>query len=740
MLALNPGPWRWGQALLVAASGAAVFIGGYEAAGLTAGLAAFIGSWNVMLEQHMPGAHRRRLTPVAGVALVLSAMAGFSLSAWHASPWALIGTGAALTTGCYYLCLTLRAAPPGGFLYLLAYTLCSTVPVTTGQLPPLLGWVTAGAAAGLLINILETLAVGRAAEYRAAARAYHSLAALITAADGEREAARHAAVTDLDAAWEAVRRGATNGTRRSGEWQRLVDLCQYAATAVAAAGALPRTTHRSTLNTWHAAASDTAQRLAQQARRGPLRPTQASLQDSDPVPASQDSDPVPTSHGGDQVPASQGGDRVPASQVSAPTDATARLHQALADARRSLDAPTPAGHHPVDSARYPSLWAALGAGARGHSYAWRYAMRTGGAVLAAGGLAHLAGLTRPDWAMIAAGSVVLAPGSIGTVNRAVQRCLGTLLGLGATAAVLAPHPAELTVVLLAPILVGLAQPFLAKNSALAMTVLTPGVLPLSYGGTGPYLPMLDDRLLTTALGCAVAVLTVLALWRRPDPVLLRGQLAASIRALTTEASGPHAERIRRRTVLTAVQNTGNAFRQVLGDIRPPQGALALRPAFLALQDLGFQLAARPLSATDRARAAQAMNTLAEAAAHGTPPPPGGLPADWATPEARDAARRLRAALGDGLPLPTGDNLIHGQLRNSIGNPLPHIPVALIDPAGTQADVAYTDSQGRYVLHPARAGRHLLIATADSTTTPTAHVVLVPEANGSGTWGGGVRSS
>ncbi|WP_405754545.1 FUSC family protein [Streptomyces sp. NBC_01411] len=700
VLALNPGPWLWGQALLVAGAGAAVFISGYEAAGLTAGLAAFIGSWNVMLEQRMPAAHRRRLTPVAGIALVLSAMTGFSLSAWHASPFTSIAVGAALTTGCYYLCLTLRAAPPGGFLYLLAYTLCSTVPVTTGQLPSLLGWTTAGATAGWVINVIETLAVGRSAEYRAVARAYRSLAVLITAEGGKREAARHAAITELDAAWEAVRRGATNRTRRSGEWQRLVDLCQYAATAVAAAGALPRTTHPSTLNTWHATATDTAQRLAQQARRAPLSPTPASTQDSDPAPQSRS---------------------------GMPTDARARLHQALTDARQSLDTPTPAGHHPVDTARYPSLWAALAAGARGHSYAWRYAMRTGGAALAAGGLAHLAGLTRPGWAMIAAGSVLLAPSSIGTANRAVQRCLGTLLGLGATAALLALHPAETTVVLLAAMLVGLAQPFLAKNSALAMTVLTPGVLPLSYRGTGPYLPMLDDRLLTTALGCAAAVLTVLALWRRPDPDLLRGHLATAIRALTTEAAGPHAERIRRRTVLTAVQNTGNAFRQALGDIRPPQAALALWPAFLALQDLGFQLAARPLTATDHARAAQSMNALAEAAAHGTPPRPGGLPADWATPEARDAFRRLRAALGDGLPLPTDDDhLIHGQLRTSNGNPLPHTPVTLIDPAGTQADVAYTDSQGRYVLHPTRAGRHLLVATADSTTAPTAHVVLVPE--------------
>ncbi|XIG72852.1 hypothetical protein C1N81_05055 (plasmid) [Streptomyces sp. SGAir0957] len=172
--------------------------------------------------------------------------------------------------------------------------------------------------------------------------------------------------------------------------------------------------------------------------------------------------------------------------------------------------------------------------------------------------------------------------------------------------------------------------------------------------------------------------------------------------------------------------TGNAFRQALGDIRPPQAALALWPAFLALQDLGFQLAARPLSATDHAHAVPAMNTLAEAAGQGTPPRPGGLPAGWATPEARDAFRRLRAALSDGLPLPAGDHLVHGHLRGSNGTPLPHTPVTLIDPAGNQADVAYTDSQGRYVLHPTRAGRHLLVATTDSTTAPSAHVVLVPE--------------
>lgn len=703
VLALNPGPWLWGQALLVAGSGAAVFLCGVWAAGLTAGLAAFVGSWNVMLEQRTPAAHRRRLTPVTGVALVLAAMAGFTLSAVHASPWAVIGTGAALTAGCYYLCLVLRAAPPGGFLYLLAYSLCGATPVTTGQLPALLGWAAAGAAAGWLIALAETLAVGRAAEHRAVARAYRSLAALIAATGSERaEAARHTAVTDLDAAWQTVRRGATEAMRRSGEWQRLADLCRYAASAVAAAGALPHTTGRTALDAWHATASTTAQRLEQQARRG-----------RGPAP---DEGPDP--------------DPPPASRHRTPTDATARLHRALADARRSFRTTAPAGHRPADCARYPSLRTALAAGLRRRSFAWRHATRAGGAVLAAGVLTHLSGLTEPGWAMIAAGSVLLASDGVGTVNRAVQRCLGTLVGLGATAAVLALRPAEAVVVLLAAALVGLAQPFLAKNSALAMVVLTPGVLPLSYSGSGPYLPLLDDRLLTTALGCAVAVLTVPALWRRPDAALLRARLATAVRALTAEASGPHAEYIRRRTVLTALQNTGNAFRQALADLRPSQAALALWPSFLALQELGFHLAARPLSTTERDSAARALHGLAEAAEHGTPPRSGDpLPADWATPDARDAFRRLRAALGDGLPLPADDRLIRGQLRGPEGHPLPHTPVTLIDPYGTQADVAYTDAHGRYALRPAGTGRHLLIATADGTTAPTAHAVRVPVPGG-----------
>ncbi|MGD6741494.1 FUSC family protein [Streptomyces sp. BH106] len=699
LLALNPGPWLWGQAALVAVTGAALFSGGFQLAGLTCGLAVFIGGWNVMLEQRTPGAHRRRLAPVTGAALVLSAMAGFAVSAAHAPSWVVIAGGSVLTAGCYYVCQVLRAAPPGGYLYLLAYVLCSTIPVPVDELPRLAAWAAGGAAAGWLVILIETLLVGRAAEYRALARVFRSLAALIAAADGGRtDTARHAAVADLDRAWDTVRRGVTARMRRTGEWDRLIDVCQYAAAAVAEAGALADGARPSPAAAARAAecrsvAEELARDLLLRARRGPLRARIAEA--------------TGTLEGGPAV---------------RPED---RLLQSLRSARHVLDTPEPAGHHPLDNNRYPSLWSALAAGAQPGAVAWRYALRSGGAVFAAGALTHLAGISRPGWAMLAAGSVLLAPGSVGVFNRAVQRSIGTLIGLVATAGVLALHPGTWTVLLLASTLVGLAQPFLAKNSGLAIAVLTPGVVPLSYPGDGAFLPILDERLQATAIGSAVALLLALTVWRRPGAEALRGQLTAVLRALATEPEGPHATRRWRRTVLTALQNTGDTFQHILGDVRPPRPATALWPVFLAVQRLGFQLIAHTPSAPERAQALPALRELAEAVAEDAAPRPVPLPPTWATPDARDALRRLRSLLGEGESDSRQASVIRGQLRDPDGALMPHTAVTLIDPSGTQADAAYTDAEGRFTIHPRAAGRHLLVASTDGRTAPEARALLVP---------------
>lgn len=743
---LNPGRWLWGQALLVAVTGAAVFGAGYLTAGWLIGLAAFIGSWNVMLEQSTPGAHRRLFTPLAGAGLACSATIGFLLSATQVSQWAAIGVQAVLAAFTYYVCSVLRAAPPGGFLYLLACSLCSQVPADLRQVPALFAAAATGAAAGWLMVLVENAMTAGAAEYRAVAYVYECLSTLVRAtgnahtADAHADTARHAAAAALAGAHETLSRGGTRRMRRTGEWARLLELNQYAVHAIAAAGSATSGTPRTTLDTQSETAARIARLLGRRRPRGSWRHSEPAGQQADEQGSGQDSTRRDT----------------PTHPESA---AAQRLNKNLREAEQAARAPAFTATPPSDRRRYPPLRAALAAGVRAKADAWRYAVRAGAAIFTAGALSHLAGLDRPGWAMISAGSVLLAPDLVGTFNRSTQRCAGTALGLVIAAGVLTLHPpAAATVVIVAGV-VGLAQPFLAKNSGLAMLVLTPGILPLSATQTQPFLPLLDDRLWTTALGAAVALLAAPLLRRRPAPDALRAHLASLIRtlaeAITPGASGtpgahsPHDENDQqgqhdqhdqhdpsnehgqrneydwRHAVLTASLDLGKLFRQALSDTRSAPSVAALWPAHLALQRLGFALAAAPNPrGGDRAR--PAFGALARAAADGHRPAAGALPADWASPEARESFRRLRVALSEcaSLPAEHNESQLRGRLQDSTGTPVAHATLTLIDPAGAQADVTYADCGGQFVLHARRPGRHLVIANG-LLTGPCAEEVRVP---------------
>ncbi|NDZ77084.1 hypothetical protein G3I19_00810 [Streptomyces sp. SID10853] len=792
---LNPGRWLWGQALLVAVTGAAVFGVGYLAAGWLIGLAAFIGSWNVMLEQSTPGAHRRLFTPLAGGGLACSAAIGFLLSATQVSQWTAIGVQAVLATFTYYVCSVLRAAPPGGFLYLLACSLCSQVPADLRQVPVLFAAAATGAVAGWLMVLTENAMTAGAAEYRAVAYVYECLATLVRAtgnahadaasvgapsigapsigtppagtpltgtppaaltrtAVAHADTARHAAVAALAGAHETLSRGGTRRMRRTGEWARLLELDRYAVHAIAAAGSAVSGTPRATLDTQ----SETAARIARLLGR---RHPRGSRWHSEPAGQQVGQ------HGsgqGDTQGCGQGG--APACGQTArrgraygrnasghpASAAVQRLDKALSQAEQAARTPAFTASPPSDRRRYPPLRAALAAGVRAKADAWRYAVRAGAAIFTAGALSHLAGLDRPGWAMISAGSVLLAPDLAGTFNRSLQRCAGTALGLVLAAGVLTLHPPRAATIVIVAGVVGLAQPFLAKNSGLAMLVLTPGILPLSATRTQGFLPLLDDRLWTTVIGAAVALLAAPLLRRRPAPDALRAHLASLIRTLAADTPGasrtpgahtPHDEHDAynqpgqhdrpgqrnehdwRRAVLTASLDLGKLFRQALSDIRPAPSVAALWPAHLALQRLGFALAATP-TPPDGDRARHAFGALATAAAEGRRPAAEALPADWADPAARESFRRLRAALSEGTSMPAehSESQLRGRLQDPTGTPVAHATLTLIDPAGAQADVAYTDSGGQFVLHARRPGRHLVVASG-SLTGPCAEEVRVP---------------
>lgn len=139
------------------------------------------------------------------------------------------------------------------------------------------------------------------------------------------------------------------------------------------------------------------------------------------------------------------------------------------------------------------------------------------AVLLAGAVATTAGGPHPYWAAVAAAAPMSAVGASDQVTRAVQRVVGTMLGLLAAAAVLAlgltPVPAVLAVAALqagAELLVG-------RNYALALLLITPLALLMGQiARPRPTLPLLLDRGAETLVGAVVGVgvLLVVRLLRR----------------------------------------------------------------------------------------------------------------------------------------------------------------------------------------------------------------------------------
>lgn len=133
------------------------------------------------------------------------------------------------------------------------------------------------------------------------------------------------------------------------------------------------------------------------------------------------------------------------------------------------------------------------------------------ALSVAGALATALGWVHPYWAMVAAVVVLAGPDLASRLVRGLHRIVGTLLGIGVAAVVLARSPQQgvWAVVVIAALQV-LAELFVGRNYALALLFVTP--LALLMGqlvAPSPVGPLLGDRLLETVVGSLVAMAVLL---------------------------------------------------------------------------------------------------------------------------------------------------------------------------------------------------------------------------------------
>ncbi|MFI7005013.1 FUSC family protein [Streptomyces sp. NPDC050145] len=138
--------------------------------------------------------------------------------------------------------------------------------------------------------------------------------------------------------------------------------------------------------------------------------------------------------------------------------------------------------------------------------AWRMALGTG----AAGAVAALLGLEHGYWAAISAAAVLHSVNVRTTAQRAVQRTLGTGVGLLLALAVLGLHLAPVTLTLVVVVLEFLLEYVAARNYALAVVFLTPIALLLTeLAVPAPAGELVLDRVLGSVVGIGVGLLCAL---------------------------------------------------------------------------------------------------------------------------------------------------------------------------------------------------------------------------------------
>ncbi|MFT3668447.1 MAG: FUSC family protein [Pseudoxanthomonas sp.] len=264
--------------------------------------------------------------------------------------------------------------------------------------------------------------------------------------------------------------------------------------------------------------------------------------------------------------------------------------------KRSSDAPAVPPGVPVG---HPGAWHAL-KGALIEPASRQVILRVGVASLLAGGLGALFHLERAYWA-VAAAVLMLHQGFdwTRTVVRALERLLGTWVGLLLAGAILLWHPQGLWLVLTIMLLQFVVEMLVVRHYALAVVFITGAALTLASGGHPVDAPgeYLLARGLDTLVGCAVALLVYRALPVRDDGRGLSAPMARVLHGVATLApmlASGQVDDVAARTARRDLQRTTFALEQAYGAAvvaSPRQRAVAEDrwPLVAAVQQLAYRM-------------------------------------------------------------------------------------------------------------------------------------------------------
>lgn len=224
-------------------------------------------------------------------------------------------------------------------------------------------------------------------------------------------------------------------------------------------------------------------------------------------------------------------------------------------------------------------------------------LRVAVAVPLAGAASALLGFSHVYWAMAAA-LLMLHQGAhrLATLQRAADRVIGTLVGLGLAAVVLSVHPQGLWLVLVVSLLQFAIELTIVRNYALATVFITAIALTISTGTKRvDIVALLVDRGVETALGCGVGIAVYLIAARRQEARrvgravadTLNHTVAATAFLARGDATSPMARGARRELQESIFRLTDAEEAACSGSRRDRAVAARLATVVSATEQLGY---------------------------------------------------------------------------------------------------------------------------------------------------------
>ncbi|MDT0329314.1 FUSC family protein [Nocardiopsis lambiniae] len=562
---LESGAWAWTTAAQAAIAMTVSFaLGAWLFDAQVATLAA-MGSMTVLYEKKTPYVYRSAALALVGLGFVVSVTMGSLASAL--SPWAgviSIGLTAGLAT---WICAAWRVDKPGPLFIVLVGAISTIVPGGLTDVPLHAAIAALGAAIGWAVSMSGVVVRARHPEYQAVAVAYRRLAALLrSVGTPELDHAQHDASVAVADAWRLVLLAQTRGYRTSGEAARLRSLLRRVSDV-------------------HLATTQVCM-----ARTTPLPPEAAAFADR-MAAAVADPDRAPD-------PAELDGVR----RGMRPRSLEARLYglmarAASAERRDGEEFEDDESARTLHDERYPALWGALRSSLSPESLIRPTALRMWITVTAAGALALAVGLENSYWVGITTTAVLQGGNVVLTLNRAVQRSLGTLLGVVIGAFLIAANPPLAAVIVLAAAFQGAAQLVIGRNFFYGSLLITPMALLLSYtAAPHPITELAETRIIDTVVGGLAGLAGAMLLWRGASatrlPQSIVGVLEEARRCVSavldqdTEID-PGLRYELRRDMRAALVSLRGVYDSAIGDVPRAASTRPLWPVVVATQRTGY---------------------------------------------------------------------------------------------------------------------------------------------------------